>query len=65
MGKWIVPVCRIGYAVREIEVKADSATQAIELATDAAGGLEFAEHSSEYTADFATPRAEGRSDVKD
>jgi hypothetical protein len=56
MGKWIVPVCRIGYAVREIEVEADSATQAIEIAQDAAGGLEFSEHSSEYKAEFAQPK---------
>ena len=62
MGKWIVPVCRIGYAVREIEVEADSATHAIELAKYAAGGVEFSEHSSEYEADFATPKAEGRDD---
>ena len=61
MGKWLVPVCRIGYAVREIEVEADSATHAIELAKDAAGGMAFDEHSSEYEADSAMPKAEGRS----
>lgn len=49
-----VPVTRIGYASRDIEVEADTAAEARQRALDAAGGAEFSEHTSDYESEYGT-----------
>lgn len=48
MKKFKVSVVRISYAVREIEIEAESEEAAKELALDEAGNYEFSEHNSDY-----------------
>lgn len=48
--QWHVPVTRIGYAHRIIDVSAKTEEEAISLAIDEAGGEDFSEKSSEYEA---------------
>ena len=43
-----IPVTRIGYAYKNIEVNAESQTEAEEIALDIAGDEEFSERESEY-----------------
>ena len=43
-----VGICRISYAFRDIEVMARDSEEAIELAMEEAGSLEFSEKSAEY-----------------
>ena len=47
-SKFTVPVVRIGYAVRDIEVEATTQEEANEKALDCAGGHDFNEHTSDY-----------------
>lgn len=53
--KFTVSVVRIAYAVREIEVEAESEEQAQETALDKSGGYEFSEHSSVYEVESVYP----------
>lgn len=49
MPKFTIPVCRIGYSIKEIEVEADSKEQANELALEQAPNELFgSEHASDY-----------------
>lgn len=48
--EWNIPVLRTGYAHRLMAVSARSESEAIEKAIDEAGGEEFSENSSEYSA---------------
>ena len=48
MTKRLVPIMRIGYAVKDIEVDADSQEQAEQEALDAAGSHDFSDHHAEY-----------------
>jgi hypothetical protein len=49
--KFTIPVLRIGYACRDIEVEARSEEEARQIALDTAGEFDFSEHSSEYMID--------------
>jgi len=49
--KYIVSVCRISYAFRDIEVEAVDENHAMRLAREEAGNHEFSEKSADYTAD--------------
>lgn len=48
MAKFQIPVCRISYGYKTIEVEADTLEQAQELALDEAPNLEFSEKSADY-----------------
>lgn len=47
--KYDVEVCRTSYSTRTITVEAANGEEAKQLALDAAGDLEFSEHSSDYS----------------
>lgn len=48
LKKFVIPVTRIGYAYRDIEVMATSQEDAEDKALNEAGGFEFTERESEY-----------------
>jgi hypothetical protein len=48
MKKYTIEVCRISYAVREIQVEAETAEEAEETALDIAGNYSFSESAAEY-----------------
>ncbi len=48
MPKFIIPVVRIGYGYKDIEVEANSQKEAEELALDTAGDLEWTDKESNY-----------------
>ena len=50
LKQWNVPILRIGYSHHMMAVSARTEEEAIERAIDEAGGEEFSEKSSEYTA---------------
>ncbi|MHC4616434.1 MAG: hypothetical protein ACYTEQ_01640 [Planctomycetota bacterium] len=50
MLKYIVTVCRIGYAFRDIKVEAHTAEEAKVTAEEIAGNYEYSESTSEYEA---------------
>jgi len=50
LKQWNVPILRIGYSHHTMTVSARTEEEAIERALDEAGGEEFSEKSSEYTA---------------
>lgn len=50
LKKYRVPVCRIGYGNRDIEVEATSKKEAVARALDEAGSHEFSEHDADYEA---------------
>lgn len=54
MGKYVVKVCRIAYAFKDIEVEAENETQATDKAMDDAGNHEFSEKDVEYEAQGVT-----------
>jgi hypothetical protein len=49
--KFNIPVIRVSYAHKTIEIEAENLNEAIELALDTAGNYEFSESSSEYLHD--------------
>lgn len=51
MAKYKVSVVRIGYSHKDITVVADSESEAVDKAIDAAGNYEFSEHDADYKAD--------------
>lgn len=53
MAKYKVSVVRIGYSHKDITVVADSESEAVDKAIDAAGNYEFSEHDADYKADDA------------
>jgi hypothetical protein len=53
MTRFKVLVYRTGYSSREIEVEADSDSEALGVAEDVAGDYEFSENNAEYEADSA------------
>jgi hypothetical protein len=55
MTTYIVNVCRISYASREIEVEANSAEEAEDKALDIAGNFHFNEYDAEYDVDYTIP----------
>jgi len=48
MKKFTVSVCRIAYGFHDIDVEAETAEQAKEIALDVAGNYIFSEKSSDY-----------------
>lgn len=52
MPKYEIEVCRIGYAVRTIEIEAENASDAAAKALESAGNYDFNEHTSEYDINY-------------
>jgi hypothetical protein len=62
LADYEVEVCRIGYGVRTITVKARNEVEAKELALEQAGDHAFSEHDSDYVAnDFSKKKITGMS----
>ncbi len=48
MAVFSIPVTRISYASRTLEIEAESEEQAYEIANETCGDHEFSEHTADY-----------------